>query len=172
MKTQKAASRWSIQGLILFVVIALTGCESVPPSTPYPAYDTNAHPLSDTAIFQAWDGRREIGPRIEGVDGKAYGCASYHSFGNHACPLWVRVAPGAHTFLIHVFFDLHGNTYARYADISVTVPDMRATHTYLLEVDPTDGKPPIVHDLGANAKRPLALCESASLCPPVVPTFE
>jgi hypothetical protein len=174
MKRPKAShviSR-SVRGLVFLGFVLLTACESVPLTTPYPAYDEAVRPLSDTAIFQAWNGQRHIGLRVEEVDGKARGCVSHQSFGNHACLLWVRVAPGNHTFLIRVHFDLHGNTYWRTVGVPVAAPNMQATHTYLLDFDPASGRPPVVLDLGAHAKHPLKMCRGMQGCSTVIPTFD
>ena len=90
--------------------------------TPYIAYSDENRPLSDTAVFTALDKDRISESRITHVNGIPTVCWEV------GCPYWVRVAPGTNTVTIK--YIIPGLTIIKYANIDVTVQNMKPRHVY------------------------------------------
>lgn len=109
------------------LLLSLGGCAFH--QTPYPMHDTSL-PLSQTSVFSVLNdtGAKFAVPGIRTVDGKETSCFQV------GCPIWVRVAPGAHTFGFRYAtnFRLVGPFISHQAaDLTITVRDMKPRHVYV-----------------------------------------
>lgn len=107
------------------LTLSLTGCAFH--QAPYITYK-NAPALSQTAVFAAFNNNLpDDFISILAVDDKPTSCAQV------GCPLWVRVLPGQHSFLLRYVgnFMISGPFItSQRSEINVTVPEMKAGHVY------------------------------------------
>jgi hypothetical protein len=109
------ASRIAVTALAALMMV---GChEQIRPPLMY--QDTN-HPLSDTAVFTAFNHRGTGLGQILSIDGVPTSCWKA------GCPFWARVLPGTHTFkLLYAPVLRRGMT-------AITI-EMKPSHVYEVE---------------------------------------
>ena len=133
---------------LALLVLLIEGCAIH--QAPYIAYNERAIPLKNTAVLVAhvYNSGNDLRPAgVDQADGVSLNCFN-------ACPVWVRVLPGTHTFKIKYMdsFQMSGGAISfQVAFIPVTIEEMRAGHTYKLSYT-RSGKMVIarVEDLGAE----------------------
>lgn len=131
---------------------------------PYITYPDRDGSLANTAVLVAHvynspDGRTREGTfKVSGVaevDGSSLSCLN-------ACPVWVRVLPGRHTFKIRYQDNFRlgvGVIDYKGADIPVTIDDMKPGHTYKLSYSRSSDLVGIhVEDLGEKADFGMRIC--------------
>ena len=133
---------WYKTFLTLMLITILSGCGSIQPDIMY----NGDHPLSETAVFSAYDdtSSRPICwvTTIQKVDDKNTSLMAY--------PMWVRVRPGTHSFVVHCSKNFTLRSYQQ-AEILITVEDMKPRHVYVARYHNTrDGIGVRVDDLGEN----------------------
>jgi hypothetical protein len=109
------------------------------------------HSLSDTAVFTAFDDAsyRSVCSvsTIQKVDGKETSRVAF--------PIWVRVKPGSHSFVIHCSSDYsmgYQSVGFKLAELSVDVRDMKPRRVYVTRFQRTaDGVGVNVVDLGEGS---------------------
>jgi len=116
---------------------------------PYPMYEGES-PLADTAVFSSLDERatqHEVAT-IRSVDGKDTPRSVF--------PVWVRVLPGTHHFTVHYSTNYGigaGAITYKYAELPVTVVDMKPRHVYVARFGRTaQGVSVSVEDLGERPR--------------------
>jgi hypothetical protein len=119
--------------------------------TPFVTYQGN-HPLSDTAVFSMINrqsGGNDLG-QILNVDSIKTSCWKV------GCPIWVRVLPGDHAFIIRysVFYGLGQKSGVA----SVDIQDMKPRHVYQANfIDNSNSFRVAYEDLGENPKYGITL---------------
>jgi hypothetical protein len=153
----------------LALASATTACTSM--QSPYVAYPNRGHPLNDTAVLIAHDNQgrfetRDVAGAVVTVDGERAGCATSGDWvGPRNCPWWVRVTSGTHAFTIRYRTDFGpGNgpgisVRFREAEIPLTIPDMKARHTYRVRFARSNDRVAVTYDdLGENSTEGIRLC--------------
>lgn len=137
-------------------VSCLTACGSNPIVTPYDAHPP-AVAKSETTVLISMD--RQASPPILAtivkIDSKDVACDW-----NAGCPVWARLAPGDHEFVIRFRTDFYGvpgatNSGFKVAELPVRIPAMQATHVYVLRYSRVASSNSIaarVEDMGARAR--------------------
>lgn len=112
---------------LLLAISFLFGCTTG--HAPFVAYDQQV-PLAQTSVFMAmsYEGVGMV-TQIKKVDGKDTPCWQA------GCPLWVRVLPGTHTFLVQYQSNFRvgsmpGTIASNIATLEITVADMLPRHVY------------------------------------------
>jgi hypothetical protein len=111
-------------------------------------------PLSQTAVFSAYDETRAGQyANIQMVDGKETSRGVF--------PLWVRVLPGDHVFLVRKLdrTGLSGKSaYSETSDFRVTVKDMKPRHVYVARFRERNGASVVeVENLGQSPNYAIPL---------------
>lgn len=137
--------------LVLVSALALSSCTSVRlyNSQPDKMYEGD-HPLSDTAVFSAHDELSAIcpgGANVRKVDDK--------ETSRFASPMWVRVTPGTHSFVVECTNSAGrraNKLYRKYADLEIKIPDMKPRHVYVTRYNEVAQKIEVTtDDLGENS---------------------
>lgn len=143
-----------INSLLALVVTFASGCAVH--QAPYLAYSDKNTPLRNTAVLVAWD---NSDPRSSGADMIGIKEIDNTSMSTlHSYPFWARVLPGNHTFILNYHADSSMSGF-KFANIKITVSDMKAGHTYKViyrrEGNTVGAR---VEDLGQNANFGMPIC--------------
>lgn len=144
--------------LTLLILGFLSGCAAGPhPSlTPYAAHPPSME-KKDTTVLIAMDrqGTPHFLATVRKIDGQDVAC-----HWNYGCPLWARLSPGDHRFVIRYQSDLavlsspsQTSSQLKFVDLEVAVNDMRPTHVYVVRYLRANGAvSPTVEDMGERPK--------------------
>lgn len=145
--------KFQLLGILLFII---TGCAFH--QAPHLAYSDSTIPLKNTSVLVAWAWDNTDASAVVGVDetdNKSMNCFN-------ACPVWVRVPAGTHSFKIkHIqnFRRVAGMTVYDRSDIPISIENMQARHTYLVKYRDEDaGVTAFIEDLGENANYGMRIC--------------
>jgi hypothetical protein len=152
---------------ISIITFGLVGCAHLQPDQMY----SGDHPLSDTAVFSALDDSSGASvclvSTIQAVDQNKTSRMTF--------PVWVRVRPGPHSFLIHCTTGFAGgyqSIISYRVELLVKMADMRPRHIYVARYKPTkDGVRIVVDDLGERSNYSLTVGSSLNR-KTVKPSFE
>ena len=131
----------------VLVLLAVSGCAYH--HAPYAMYEGTPE-LSNTSVFAAVDEKqtKQVGVEIQLIDGKEPSCWQV------GCPIWARVLPGTHKFLVRYSTDFRlalPSINYRLANLEVEVKDMKPRHVYVARYrESGNGIAVYVEDLGEN----------------------
>lgn len=136
---------------IVAACLATSGCMATFNQTPYVTYQ-GTRPLSDTSVFSTADLPGDALGQILSIDGVKASCWKV------GCPIWARVTPGSHSFVIRYRVFNNGIYSYKQGFKELKINNMAARHVYVAVF--TDyGKTYSVgyKDLGENAKYGVTL---------------